>query len=457
MSPPNLERFDLELWGGIEATVNRVHERFFDQIVRTGHQDRIADLDLFADLGLRTLRYPILWERTAPDGIERAHWQWADERLQKLRELGIRPIVGLLHHGSGPTSTSLIDPAFPERLAEYAGAVARRYPWVTDYTPVNEPLTTARFAALYGHWYPHCHDDVSFARALLGQCRGTVLAMNAIRAVNPDARLIQTDDLGKTFSTDTLAYQADFENERRWITYDLLTGRLTPDHTMWQWLEWIGIERRELEWFQEHACPPDIIGVNTYLSSQRYLDHRIDRYPGETPGTNGSDTYVDVLAYRAMDAGAVGVDALLAEAWQRFGLPVAITEAHNGGSREEQLRWLNDVWAGAQQARRNGADVRAVTVWALLGLFDWAHLATSDSGQYEPGVFDIRGPVPRPTVLASMVRDLVARGMHDHPALDAPGWWRRPERFYGCLEGRTAERQHRHPEGHVMVLDARFR
>src|SRR3712207_7520391 len=63
----------------------------------------------------------------------------------------------------------------------YAGAVARRYPWVSDYTPVNEPLTTARFSALYGHWYPHAKDDRSFARALLNQCRAVVLAMAAIR------------------------------------------------------------------------------------------------------------------------------------------------------------------------------------------------------------------------------------------------------------------------------------
>jgi hypothetical protein len=60
-----------------------------------------------------------------------------------------------VHHGSGPRHTDLLDPAFATGLADYAGAVAARYPWVTDWTPVNEPLTTARFAALYGFWYPH--------------------------------------------------------------------------------------------------------------------------------------------------------------------------------------------------------------------------------------------------------------------------------------------------------------
>jgi len=39
------------------------------------------------------MRYPILWERTAPDFLD-ADWSWADERLERMRELGIRPIIG---------------------------------------------------------------------------------------------------------------------------------------------------------------------------------------------------------------------------------------------------------------------------------------------------------------------------------------------------------------------------
>ena len=60
------------------------------------------------------------------------------------------------------------------------------------YTPVNEPLTTARFSALYGHWYPHARDNLAFASALINELRATVLAMREIRAVNPCAQLLQT-------------------------------------------------------------------------------------------------------------------------------------------------------------------------------------------------------------------------------------------------------------------------
>lgn len=101
----------LELWGGIECTINRIGDTYSDQLERNGHAVRLDDLDLFAKLGISAIRYPVQWERTAPDGLEKANWTWADERLQRLRELGISPIVGLVHHGSGPRSTSLIDPS----------------------------------------------------------------------------------------------------------------------------------------------------------------------------------------------------------------------------------------------------------------------------------------------------------------------------------------------------------
>ena len=58
----------LELWGGHECTVNRVRNRYLDQTVLSGHQHRPSDLRLFAELGLKALRYPVLWEKVSPEG-----------------------------------------------------------------------------------------------------------------------------------------------------------------------------------------------------------------------------------------------------------------------------------------------------------------------------------------------------------------------------------------------------
>jgi dTDP-4-dehydrorhamnose reductase len=259
----------LELWGGHECTVNRTRDGCRDQTVLSGHEVRIDDLERFAQLGCRALRYPVLWERVSPSRPDQRDWGWSDERLARLRELSIRPIVGLVHHGSGPAYTDLLDAGFAAGLAAHAEAVAVRYPWIDDWTPVNEPLTTARFSALYGHWYPHVADEVSFWTALLNQIDGVRLSMKAVRRINPDARLIQTEDLGRTYATPPLREQARFDNLRRWMTWDLLTGRVTADHGLFERLSRFGLADR-LRAIADDPCPPDVIGVNHYLTGTAF-------------------------------------------------------------------------------------------------------------------------------------------------------------------------------------------
>ncbi|PWC27520.1 sugar nucleotide-binding protein [Teichococcus aestuarii] len=421
----------VEVWGGVEASIVRIGERWRDQAVETGHRARPEDLERIAALGIGTLRYPVLWESVAPRHPGERDWSWHDERLGRLRRLGISVIAGLLHHGSGPRYTSLLDPLFPEKLAAHAEAVALRYPWVRHFTPVNEPLTTARFSGLYGHWYPHRSDAPAFLRALVNQCRGVVLAMQAIRRVTPEASLVQTEDLGRTFATPLLQYQAAFENERRWLSFDLLCGRVGPLHRLYAFMRANGIAAAELDWLRANARPPDILGMNHYLTSDRYLDERPEAYPASAQGGNGRHRYADVEAVRVdLPASALEPAARLRELWDRYRRPVALTEVHHGCTREEQLRWLAEGWDAAVALKRQGADVRALTVWALLGVRDWNSLLLRQDGFYEPGAFDIRSTPPRPTALAAATAALASGRRFHHPVLDTPGWWRRPGRHY---------------------------
>jgi len=441
----------LEVWGGIECTKNRVGDRYIDQITLSGHCDREGDLERLADLGIRTVRYPVLWERVAPADLRDADWRASDRALGTLRQLGINPIVGLVHHGSGPRHTSLLDPRFPGKLQEFARAVAERYPWVEAYTPINEPLTTARFSALYGLWYPHARDDRSFVRAFLNQCAAIRASMNAIRRINPAARLIQTEDLGKTYSTPPIQYQAQFDNHRRWLTFDLLSGRVDENHRLWHFMIETGVNRAELTDFLHEPCSPDIIGINYYLTSERFLDHRLELYPQRNRGGNGRDAYADVEAVRVLPDGIAGHKEILAEAAARYNVPLAITEVHLGCTREQQLRWLHEAWAAACDLRAEGVDVRAVTVWALLGSFGWESLLTGKDYGYEPGPFDVRAPAPRATALAAMTRSLARRGQYSHPVLDGPGWWRTNARLTYAVAP-TADTGDPQPQRPILII-----
>jgi dTDP-4-dehydrorhamnose reductase len=207
----------------------------------------------------------------------------------------------------------------------------------------------------------------------------------------------------------------------------------------------VGISESELGWFLEHPCPPDVIGLNHYLSGERYLDENVQRYPPDTHGGNGKHRYADVLAARVLRNRTSGPDTLLEECWERYKLPIAVTECHNGCTREEQLRWFLEVWRAAQRARLQGAEVIAVTAWSLLGSFDWSSLVTQKNDHYETGVYDVRSNPPRPTALAALTRALAAGEKVSMPLLDVPGWWRRPRRFVYGISVDESGRSHSAP------------
>jgi dTDP-4-dehydrorhamnose reductase len=419
---------DPQVWGGIECTINRVGDQFLDQLSCANYYTS-PQHESISTLGIKKLRFPILWEKHQPELITDIDWSWTRQQLEYFRNQNINVIAGLVHHGSGPAFTNLLDPQFPYLLANYAKKVAETFPWLEYYTPVNEPLTTARFSGLYGLWFPHAHDDTSFLQALVNQLKGVVLSMQEIRKINPNAKLIQTEDLGKIYSTPLLKYQAKFENERRWLTYDLLLGKVTEKHRLWKYFKRKGIAESDLLFFIDNPCTPDILGFNHYVTSERYLDENLELYPTHTHGSNKKHRYADVEAVRVEIDEEIGLDVLLKEAWERYKMPIAITEVHLHCHREEQLRWFQYVWNTCLNATQDGIQIEGVTAWALLGSFGWDKLLTAPNGTYEPGVYDLRSGQARPTALTHFIKKIAFQNDCHHPLSQIEGWWHRDTRL----------------------------
>src|ERR1700754_3514379 len=117
-----------------------------------------------------------------------------------------------------------------------------------------------------------------------------------------------------------LRYQAEFENIRPWLSLDLVCGRLDSRHPLRGWLAAAGATEHELDWFLANPCPPDLIGCNYYVTSERYLDHQLASWPVETHGGNHHHRYADVAAVQA--CGLVGIERLLHDVHDRFALPI---------------------------------------------------------------------------------------------------------------------------------------
>src|SRR4051812_33164076 len=230
--------------------------RTLDEYELTGHYERWReDLGLMREIGVSAARYGIPWHRIQP---RRGVWEWGfvDRALDRLLELGIEPIVDLVHYGLPPwIEGAYLHPDFPHFMADYGEHVAQRFRGrVFAYTPLNEPRITAWYCGRLGWWPPFRRGWRGFVAVMLGACRGIVETVHALRAVDPDI-LIAHIDATDLYVTD----DPEFENEARhrqeivFLALDLVSGRIDPQHSLYAWLLRHGATEEDLAWFRARA------------------------------------------------------------------------------------------------------------------------------------------------------------------------------------------------------------
>jgi dTDP-4-dehydrorhamnose reductase len=412
------------VWAGPECAFLTVGRWACDQLALTGHDRRPGDIDRLAGLGVTAVRYPVLWGRGG-GRRDATDWAWAEDRMARLDAAGVTTIAGLLHHGSGPPDADPLDPAWPDRFGAYAGEVARRFPAIGAFLPLNEPVTTARFGALYGWWPPYARDPDVFASLLLALCRGIAAAARAIRAVRSDAPIIVNEDVGRTFASPRLRSVARRHDERRWLAFDLLAGRVDRSHPAWRMLGRSRVARRALDELRLDPVNPDLLGIDHYVTSDRYLDEDLGRFPDWTHAVEGRLRYADVEVARVGGHEVGGFEAAIADAWERYRRPLALTEVQLAGEPADQVCWWLEAWTAASDAVARGIPVRGVTAWSAFGAYDWASILRDPHGAYEPGCYDASAAgEPVPTLLAGAVRATAASAAGSR----GTGWWRREDR-----------------------------
>ena len=404
---------NFEIWASPEPTVARIDAtNVRDELAETGHERRASDIALLGMLGVAGTRYPVLWEKTAPEDPAKPDTAWARARLDALEQRSLEPIVTLIHHGSGPAHTSLTDPDFPEKFAAYAGAIAAAFPWILRWTPINEPLTTARFSALYGLWYPNRRDDSAFGHAIAHEALGMLLAMEAIRRSVPDAHFVLTEDL-QSFTPLHPSRTADarHQDERMYLSIELVMGRVVPGHALYRYLhETCNLSSALLARIAERATPPELIGWNYYPNSERVLDSDADGTPLDRPRV-------------VYEPGSISPRPLLAAAHERLNIPFGISEVHVNAGEDARVRWLVQRYDDLTALEEEGYPVRMLGAWAAFGSIDWDSLLTRREGYREDGIFAFAqaGERPRPTAVADAVRALAR---DERPALpEEAGWW----------------------------------
>jgi beta-glucosidase/6-phospho-beta-glucosidase/beta-galactosidase len=345
-----------------------------DQLAECGHYAHWKqDLALVKELGCDALRYgPQL--HTAFRGVGAYDFGFAEEGFAEIRRLGIRPIVDLCHFGVPDWIGDFQNPDFPELFATYAGAFARRFPWVQLYTPVNEMFITAVFSARYGWWNEEKHDDRSYVTAIKHIVKANVLAMAEIIKVRPDAIFIQSESTEMFHAECPAAIpHAEFRNAERFLTLDLNYGRRV-DSSMYEFLLDNGMSRAEYHFFLKEAprlrrhC---VMGNDWYWTNEHLM--KADGHSHASGEVFGYDTVT--RDYHA-----------------RYGLPVMHTETNmdEGPNGDEAERWLWKQWAGIMRLRRDGIPMLGFTWYSLTDQIDWNHALREQRGDVNPrGLYDL--------------------------------------------------------------------
>ncbi|MBJ6109057.1 glycoside hydrolase family 1 protein [Hymenobacter sp. BT523] len=346
-----------------------------DLLAECGHYERWReDLALVKDLGLKVLRYGLPYHKTHL-GPGQYDWEFADQVMAEMQRLEITPILDLLHFGVPDWLGNFQNPELPVHFAEYAGAVARRYPWVRYYTPINEIYVTARMSAKDGLWNEQLKSDRGFVTAMKHLVAASIMATQQIAVHRPDCIIVQSESAEYIHELRANpSPEVTLENKLRFVSLDLLYAH-HPDGDVLNYLFDHGLTRREYDWFMAGEPPGYQIMGNDYYGR----NERIILPDGEVC------TSMDVLGWYNITL----------EYYRRYRKPVMHTEtnvleAHNAPT------WLWKQWVNILRMRDEGVPVLGFTWYSLIDQLDWDIGLARKVGKVNPcGLFDLdRKPRP---------------------------------------------------------------
>lgn len=362
------------------------------------------------ELGCKWMRYSIPWHQieTEPGVFD---WKWTDERFQFAQKLGINLIVDLVHFGT-PTwlPDAFGDTDFPIALERFSRAFGKRYSGtIRSVCPINEPLITSFFCGDVGLWPPHGHGLTSYTELLSRVSQALVRSVHALRETMPGVEIVLCDALEfARAEIDSCGDNAELRqrlnedvllrNQRRHVVLDLITGRVDSEHQLRSWLVGHGLSQLDLNWFLRNAVEIDVLGLDYYEHSEMELYAAQPKVRQRVP---------DKLA---------GLNATIRDYWNRYHIPVMVTETSCCGEDARREHWLDFTIQDIRKLREEGIPVIGYTWWPLVDHLDWDGALLHQIGKiHRVGIYSlVRQPTGElrriPTSLVETYQKITARG-----------------------------------------------
>lgn len=398
-----------------------------DVMDTTEHTIRFRDdLSLLVSSGIESFRCCIPWHK-----VERVRgsydWTWTDAYLSEIRGLSLQPIVDPLHHTSYPEwlENGVAHPEFPVLYQDFVEAFARRYPWINDYTIINEPFATAVLSGFTGEWHPHWRDRAGIVPIILGKAKAICLVTALLERLVPELHIVHVDSCERHVALDAHSRgHADFSNHLRYVLLDLVLGQVCAAHPLWEMLTEHGLTPAEACWFREHPARIDVLGLDYYAHSEM----------GWT------------VAGRSERFVPWGFRRVALEYVDRYRVPVMLTETNVRGRIEDRISWLKymvqECEALAPGLEARGSGLRGFCWYPFIDSTDWDSLVRIPARSIDPqGIYYLRPDFERRDSELSQLYAQLVRG--EVCAADLPAY-----RFEDAvLDGRGVRKFMPHMDG----------
>ena len=350
-----------------------------DLLAECRHYECLAeDLNLIKDLGLKVVRYGLPYYLISRRQ-GRYDWEFADRAMKLIQKLELTPILDLMHFGVPDWIGNYQNPELPVHFANYCAAVAKRYPWVRYYTPINEIYVTAKFSAKDGIWNEQLKSDQAFVTAMKHLVAASIMGTQEIVKRRNDAIIVQSESAEYIHETcAAVSQETKMTNKQRLISLDLLYAH-PPDADICHYLMDNGLTREEYDWFMVGEPPGYQVMGNDYYGNNERI-----KLPD-----NSQLIAEDVFGWYQITK----------EYYQRYKKSVMHTET-NTFDREKAPTWLWKQWINVLQMRADGVPVLGFTWYSLIDQIDWnIGLAEKKGTINECGLYDLNRQ-PRPVAEA---------------------------------------------------------
>ena len=310
--------------GGFESACQRNrYGRRIDMVAATQHDRQAAgDYALLRSVGIAAARDGVRWPSIERGG--RFDFASLAPMAAAAREQGVQVNWNLCHYG-WPDDVDVFAPTFAERFARFCRAVAEFMADQSDavplYTPINEISYLSWAAGDRARIHPRARGrGAELKRQLV---RATIAATDALRAVDPRARILTVDPLIHVVAPRARSGPAAAAyDEAQFEAWDMLSGRAQPE---------LGGHPRYL----------DVVGVNFYYDNQWEHPSRRLRWEDDP-----------------RDERWVPFHRLLARAHARYGRPIFVSEtSHVGAGR---AAWLRELTGEVERALAIGVPLEGV-------------------------------------------------------------------------------------------------